>query len=243
MKNRLFAIIFIFFILLGLAIPSTALALVTFNFTSGGVSSGNNYGNKITFTSGTHQLVANTWADTGTNSTFQSGRIRSWSAGLGSCNRDEGLSCSNPEHQFDNYLDNDYALFILDDTFQFEKITIDPYDTWDRDVTFWIGTVDKNLDLTGKTYSDLASLGFGPQTDVFNSRSSSAIDIDLGSVLGNALLLGPYKDETSSYYKKVDRFKIKALYAEEYVVPEPATMALFSIGGVAGAFLRRKRNV
>jgi hypothetical protein len=224
------------------ALTTDALALVTFDFTTGAVTSGTNYGNNIMYTSGSNSLKATSWADTGNNSTFETARIRSWGgAGIGSCNQDEGRNCSNPEHQVDNYLDNDYVLFVLDSTYLFDHITVDPYDTWDRDVTFWIGYVDPNVNLSGKSYLELAGLGFGPQQNVFNTRSSLAINIDLNNAFGNAVLVGPYKDETSSYYKNVDRFKIKALYAEEHVVPEPATMALFGTG-LAGAFFRRKRS-
>ncbi len=242
MKKSLIKFVCGLTVLVGLSLGTDASALVTFDFTSGGVTSGTNYGNNITYMSGSNSLKATSWADTGTNSLFETARIRSWNSyGIGSCNQDEGLNCSSPEHQVDNYLDNDYVLFILDETIFFNHITIDPYDTWDRDVTYWVGTVAQNLDLSGKAYSDLAGLGFGSQQDVFNSRSSTAIDIALNNSFGNALLIGAYKDETSSYYKKIDRFKIKALYGEEHVVPEPATMALFG-AGLAGALIRRKRS-
>jgi hypothetical protein len=216
-------------------------ALVAFDFTSGGVTSGTNFGNNITYTSGDASAKLTAWADTGLNSVFQNARVRSWNAfGIGICNRDEGRYCNNPEHQIDNSSDNDYLLIVLDDVYDFDSITIDPYDTWDRDVTYWIGTINPLLDLTDYDYSDLAGLGFGDQMDVFNSRSGNPIDILLEGT-GNALLIGAWKDETSTYYKKIDRFKIKALYAHENVVPEPASLVLFG-SGLMGAFLRRKQK-
>lgn len=228
-----------------LTAATPAHAQIDFDFTSGGVSSGNNYGNTITFTSGDYILRASSWADTGTNGAFETGRIRSWgSNGLGSCNQDEGLNCGNPEHQFNNYLDHDFALFVLTagaNEVLFNSLTVDPYNTWDRDVTFWIGTIDPDLDLTGYDYTDLALLGFGPQMDVFNSRSSSPIDIALNNLSGNALLIGPNKDQTSTYERKIDRFKITGLTAEEAVVPEPATVLLFSTGLIGGAFVRKRK--
>ena len=231
-------------ILLCLAAP--AHAQVYFDFTSGGVTSGSSFGNSITFTSGDVTLKATSWADTGANDTFESARIRSWASyGLGSCNRNEGSNCSNPEHQFDNYGDHDYALFVLTggtSEVLFNTITLDPYNTWDRDVSFWIGTIDPGLDLTGYDKMDLAMLGFGAQMDVFNSRSSAAIEIALNNISGNALLIAPNADQTSTYYRHVDRFKITGLEAEEMArVPEPATMFLFGGGLLGGALIRKRR--
>lgn len=228
-----------------LAVNTPAHAQIVFNFTSGGVSSGNNYGNSITFTSGDYQMRVSSWADTGTGGTFETARIRSWgSYGLGSCNQNEGLNCGSPEHQFDNYLDHDFALFVLTGGASeviFNTIKVDPYGTWDRDVTFWVGTIQPGLDLTGYDYTDLAMLGFSPQMDVFNSRSENPIDIALNNISGNALLIGPNADQTSTYYRKIDRFKVEGLVAEEVPsVPEPATMFLFGGGLLSGAFVRKR---
>ncbi len=243
MKRAHKHILIAFSALAGVVFATQAMALpTTWHFTSGGTYSGSGYGNSLSFTGSDGSTAKATgWGDSGTGGAFEPGQVKYWSGGLGTCNQGEGVNCSGPIHQVDNVVQRDWVLFTLDGTYELDYVRIDPWGTWDRDVTYWIGNIAPGLDLTGISYSDLAALGFGPQKNVFNSRSSSGINIDLEDQIGNALLIGAYKDGTTDNRSHQDRFKIKKLKGEKtHSVPEPATMALFGTG-LAGAFLRRKR--
>ena len=231
---------------LGCTVAGTTASASTWTFASGGsyyVTSGSSYGNKVTFYEGTETLRTYAWSNTADTPAqgFETGYIRRFSTGLGACNRDEGTisACmaGSLDHQVDNISQQDIVLFLFDSVQTMQSLTIDPWGTWDRDVSFWVGTVSPSLTLTGATFGSLASLGFSPQVDSLNGPGEGALTIGLGGRVGNALLVSALNPADGS----ADRFKIRSLVTSTTatIVPVPAAAWLFvsALGAVAG--LRR----
>ncbi len=225
--------------------PQTAGAS-TWNFASGGtpaVSTGSSYGNRVTFTQGMESLRVTAWSNSGNTPqySFETAALGRFSTGLGVCNRDEGsvTSCISGSllHQVDNVSQQDLVLFLFDTPQAMQALTIDPYGVWDRDVSFWVGTVSPTLNLSGSTFATLAALGFGSQVDSFNSAGEAALTIGLGGLVGNALLVGALNPGDGT----PDRFKIRSLVTTvpTSVVPVPAALWLFVSGLGALAGVRR----
>jgi hypothetical protein len=245
-----------FRILLCVVVPaliSTSVSASSWTFGSSGnyyVTSGSSYGNRVTFYDeyqGTELLRTAAWSNTSETPVggFETAFIRRFSTGLGVCNRDEGVinACisGSLDHQVDNVSQQDVVLFLFDAPQAMESLTIDPFGTWDRDLSFWVGTVSPSITLTGATFSTLASLGFSSQVNSLNSAGDAALTIGLGGLVGNALLVGALNPADGT----PDRFKIRSLVTSDpmTVVPVPAAAWLFlsAIGSIAG--LRRFRSV
>lgn len=220
----------------------------TWNFPTGGtsaVSSGSSYGNRMTFSQGLESLRTTAWSNTGTTPqyAFDPAALGRFSTGLGVCNRDEGsvTSCISGAllHQVDNVSQQDLVLFLFDTPQAMQALTIDPYGVWDRDVSFWVGTVSPTLNLSGSTFASLAALGFGPQVNSLNSAGEAALTIGLGGLVGNALLVGALNPADGT----PDRFKIRSLVTSvpTSVVPVPAALWLFASGLGALACFKRGR--
>jgi hypothetical protein len=229
-----------------LLMATQAATAATWNFSSGGSAystSGSSYGNQISFYEGGETLRVTAWANTANAPVkgFETARIQRFSTGLGACNRGEGsvASCvgSNVRHQIDNVGQQDLVLFLFDTPQAMQALTIDPYGVWDRDVSFWVGTVSSGVSLNGSTFGTLGALGFGSQVNSLNSASSAALTISLGGLVGNALLVGGLYPADNT----PDRFKIRSLTTSAItVVPVPAAGWLLAtaVGLLAG--LRRQ---
>lgn len=236
----------IFLSVVVLAVGSTSASASTWTFASGGsyyTTSGSSYGNKVTFYEGTGKVQTSAWSNTAETPLggFETAYIRRFSTGLGVCSRDEGTitNCINGslDHQVDNVGQQDVVLFLFDSAQAMQSLTIDPWGTWDRDVSFWVGTVSPTVTLAGTTFDTLAALGFSSPVNSLNGPGDAALTIDLGGLVGNALLVGALNPSDGS----PDRFKIRSLVtsAPTTVVPLPAAAWLFlsALGSVAG--LRR----
>src|SRR4051812_10970796 len=154
---------------IGIAAASCAVqaATISYDFTATPSSTaGSGYGNSISYLSGGVTVKATGWSITGQGNTFQSGQISSYSTGLGVCGRDEGTNCPDPTHQVDNVGSYEFVLFQFSSAVDPLSITIDPYGSYDRDVTYYVGGSAGTIDLTGNKLNDLAGLGFvGPTSD------------------------------------------------------------------------------
>jgi hypothetical protein len=217
----------------------------TWNFGSDSnsyVRSGSSYGNRLTFKQGTERLRVTAWSDTASTpvDAFESAFLGQFSTGLGVCNRDEQTvsrcSGSTLDHQVDNVSQHDLVLFVFDSPQLLQSITIDPYGVWDRDVSFWVGTVAPTISLAGSTFGTLAALGFGNRVDLLNSAGEDPLTLSLGGLQGNALLVGGlYPADLSA-----DRFKIRSLVSTTpSAIPVPAAAWLLLSGLASLAALRR----
>src|SRR5687767_10059559 len=103
---------------------------------------------------------------------------------------------------------------------------------------YWTGNVNPSLDLTGKSYSDLASLGFLARIDNNGTTSSSYRDVSISNPSSvNALLFGA-KLNGSTYGE--DRFKITKMSGG--TVPVPGTLFMFAFGVAALFHWHRSSN-
>jgi len=221
-----------------------AVSASTWTFAAGGdvySTSGSAYGNEITFSHGTETLRVAAWSDTADTPVngFETAYIKPFTTGLGVCNREEGnlSSCINGggiNHQLDNVGQQDLILFLFDSPQAMQSLTIDPSGTWDRDVSFWVGTVAADMTLSGSTFASLGALGFGSQLNSLNDAGNGALTINLGGYLGNALLVGSLFPADGS----PDRFKIRSLATGSGIsvvpVPPGAWLLASAIGLLAG---------
>lgn len=226
-----------------LAVGSPVAEASTWNFASGGNSyttTGNAFGNRLTFSQGTEKLRVTAWSDTasGMPANFETAQLGRYSTGLGVCNRAEGTitRCISQglDHQVDNVTQRDLVLFVFESPQAMQSLTVDPYGVWDRDVSFWVGTVSSGLSLSSLNFGTLAALGFGAPVNSLNSAGDAPLTIGLGGLVGNALLVGSLSPSDST----ADRFKIRALVTTTTttVVPVPAAAWLFlsALGSIAG---------
>ena len=222
---------------------NAAAASFTFDFTAGPSSAGAGLGNVRTFmsTSGGLSVTVTAWGVTGDNdTTFQAGQLGQWSGlGLGDCDALEHTNCGSPSHQVDNAVAYDFVLFQFATLVIPDTVKIQPYGTWDRDVTYYTGDTANNLDLTGKTLTQLAGLGLTDLQNDDSTVSSLGRIVTLSSIQGNSLLFGGRVGGDSS----ADYFKISGLTVDtttQQAAPEPATMGLIGGALVAISLIRRR---
>lgn len=192
-------------------------------------------GNTRTFTSGGVTLTVTAWAYTfgASDNALAAAALGRYSTGLGVCNATE--SCEDPQHQVDNVGAEDWVLFQFSVPVDVTSVRIDPFDTWDRDVSYFLGNAGIPLNLTGVTYGGLGGVGFGAMQSDSALASNLFRDVAINGGFANGLLFGGFlggDDED-------DRFKITSLSATT-AVPEPATMLLLVAGSGVLHRLRRR---
>lgn len=70
---------------------------------------------------------------------FQQARSELWATGLGVCSLTK--PCGNPSHQVDNAGQREYVLFRFSAPVDPISVRIDPFGTYDRDVSYWTGNI------------------------------------------------------------------------------------------------------
>jgi hypothetical protein len=229
---------------------------VTWDFRSSGSSTthvavGSGFGNVRTFTDpGSGRSVRVTaWGLTGNgNTTFQAAESGRWDTGLGVCNQDEGANCSGPDmHQLDDAGQLDFMVFQFTTLMDPLEIKIDPYNTWDRDVIYFVGNAAYPLDLTGDTLADLSSVtghNLAGPTVSDGTVGSGVRTVTLTSGLVNTLVIGGrYSIPGKAADGDVDRYKVKSLTAEFTLttVPEPTTTVTIMLLIAGLGFVQRRR--
>ena len=225
---------------------AASAATITFDFTTSGGTVGGNpatYGDTRTYWDATHtySVTASSYSlPANLLGNFSTAQLNQYSGlGLASCNQTEGAGCGDPVHQVDNQTSFDFVLFKFNFTADPTSVVINPYGTYDRDVTYWVG--DNNTALTGL---NLAGLGMGARMDDDSTVSTNSRSVSIGGGTGNALLLGARlsgNNADSNY----DYFKIESLTASSggsSSVPEPATFGLAGMALVGLGLIRRRRG-
>jgi hypothetical protein len=205
-------------LLLGISSIAEASPII-WNFTgSGGEGT---VGNERIFNAGGVTVTANAWSY---GTSFQEARLGQWSTGVAVCGVPE--TCSNPQHQVDNVGQHDFVLLRFSAAIDPLSVRVDPYGTYDRDVSYWVGNVNPSIDLTNKTYAQLAGLGFLDRVDDPGTSSSSYRDVSINNLSSvNALLIGAKYLGTGD---GADKFKITKMSGNS--VPEPETWLMLGLG-------------
>ena len=202
-------------------------------------------GNTRTFTAsdGATSATVSAWSFTGNaNTQLETAFLGRFWSGLGVTNRHEGNG-GNGMHTLDNVGRLDIMAFFFSTTIEPTAALLYPYRTGglgpDSDITVWIGQAAGLPDLAGDTLADLNS-AFGPQVDNSGHGSPRWANFGNGST-GNLLLVAGRVSEHRNGTSE-DGVKLKKLKAKTVQVPEPASLAVFTLGLLGLGVLARRRR-
>ena len=247
---------------------SPAALAATYDFVSGDTTvtqNGTGYGNSITAVDDGLSVEIYGFGATGGSGSLEileSAEIYAYNIGLGVCNRSEGEignGCRtnsgrrgnrDDEHQVDNVSADDFVLFLFDEEVSFDTAEIDPFNTQDTDVSFWVGdvnaaTVVAELLTTvvgnpGITNTGLEAAGFSQQYDQMGDHTYLPVTVDLLDLEGNALLIAGRRDTGAP--DDDDRFKITGLNVTPTMSAIPVPPAVWLFGSGLVALLRARRS-
>ena len=233
---------------------------------------GTNYGNTITWAGSTSgsSVTVSAWSTTnvvGGVAKFEAAYIGNYGGDLGVTGQPSAAQAGNheldptthqtspPEHAIDNIGAYDALLFSFASSVNLADVSIG-YPTnsaMDSDATilYWAGSGDPTKStstgggLTARTITDLTSNGWKVATNEQLMLGNNATNIS-PSIASSYWLVGAYMNIGGTVPTTVnggnDYFKVNGLTTAPRVVPEPGTLALFGIAGVA-LFAGRRRTI
>ena len=233
---------------------------------------GTNYGNTITWAGSTSgsSVTVSAWSTTnvvGGVAKFESAYIGNYGGDLGVTGQPNAALTGNgeidptthqtspPEHAIDNIGAYDALLFSFASSVNLADVSIGyPTDSkMDSDATilYWAGTGDPTKStstgggLSMRTIGDLTSNGWRVATNEQLSLGNNATNIS-PSIASSYWLVGAYMPISGTVPTNVnggnDYFKVNGITTAPRLVPEPGTLALFGIAGIA-LFARRRRTI
>jgi hypothetical protein len=179
------------------------------------------------------------WSLNSLSGSFDTASIGRYSPGMGVCNDGERASgCSTNQHTVDNSGWLDFMLFQFSTPVDPVSLFVNVFQTGDSDMNYWMGNTSNTVGLlTGVSYGNLSSLGFGAIQSSNNAgTSNSRLVMFPGTTSVNALLVAASVANTDS----ADYFKIRSITVEPNPVPEPATYGLIGSALLGLAILRRR---
>jgi hypothetical protein len=220
--------------LLGAALLSTQAAATEFSFVSGNPAP-EAFGNSYSQTVGGLTATATAWSTTGQGGRYETAELEIYNgAGMGVCNRDEGVNCSSfgNMHALDNSGSVDLILFSFSKSVQLSHLTLLQFGG-DSDLSLWAGS--GSLNLAGLKPN---SLGFETLA-VNTSRINDIKTVDLSSLSGKYdwLAVSARLSQTNDFAKLLT---LNA-QAAPTPVPEADNWAMLLAGlGLVGFAVRRR---
>ncbi|HQT29791.1 MAG TPA: PEP-CTERM sorting domain-containing protein [Thiobacillus sp.] len=220
-------------ILLATILYSTQAAAAEFSFVSGNPADA--FGNSYSQTLDGLTTTATAWSTTGKGSRFETAELEIFSGfGMGVCNRDKGLNCSNANtmHALDNKGSTDLVLFSFSSAVTLGNLRLQQFGG-DSDLSLWAGS--GSLALAGQKPNDLGQA----LTAVNVSRIDTIKTVDLAAFTGAYDWLA-----VSARLSNANDFaKLHTLTVQAAVTPVPEanswTMLLAGLGLVGFAVHRR----
>ncbi|MEQ1761961.1 MAG: carboxypeptidase-like regulatory domain-containing protein [Pyrinomonadaceae bacterium] len=168
------------------------------NFTTGGDSTSETYGNIRTYSGGGVNVKARAWSRTKDTGTWQTAYLGQYgSAGLGVTDRAE--DGGDPSHKVDSDGLINYVLFAFDQPVSVDMVQLESVTT-DSDISVWIGNA-ANPYTSALTMSDALLAGFANETNSTSATTSRDADINAGSAVGNVLVVAARVDQSNDYFK------------------------------------------
>jgi hypothetical protein len=240
------------------ALTSSASASQIFNFAADSGSSGNSYGNSLTFAESVGPVTVTATAFSlpagyNGNSTFAAAAVDNYNGtnlGLGVCSANDpsGTGCSSPSHQVNNGNGTEFIVLQFSQAVNLNGATISIANyapigsTSDVDLTYY--TASTALAAGAK----LSTLGTG--TDINQNcggaGSTSCQGLQFNDVLGSNTGTSSYLIIAASVSNSdgfTDAFKVNGLSIPNSATPEPGTLGTISLallGFAIGAARKRK---
>jgi len=214
--------------------PTPTPTVTTYSFTSGAVGP-EAFGNSLVQVLDGVTLTTTAWSTTGSGNTFQTAELEIYSGyGMGVCNRNEGVNCSdtNSAHALDNNGADDLILFSFSGPVQLDSLSLMQFGG-DSDLSVWAGTGSINP-------NGLTPAALGTATLIGGNYSNGTRSIDLGSVLGGnyTWLAVAARIGSDNDYAKLRSLTVDPVTAP---IPEAETWAIMRAGlGLLGFAVRRR---